>query len=528
MKPMKPMSRLALAFFALLLALPAAAETVLRFVPQADLRILDTAWTTAAITRNHGYLIYEPLFSYDSKNVPRPQAVEDYTTSADGLTWTFNLREGMRFHDGTLVTAADAVASLDRWSKRKASGSTMRARVASIAAKDERSFEIVFKERFGLVLETLADAIQPTFILRAKDSAADPFTQIQFQEVVGSGPFQFVREEFVPGAKAVYRKAANYKPRAETADGFWGAKQAKVDRIEWLYLPDPNTQVQALIRGEVDILEMPPVDLVPLLARSPNIRVEVLDPMGSQAFFWLNTKHTPFDKPEVRRAVALLVDQNIFLSAVIGDPRYQRPCFSVMACGSPNETDAGSSEFRTANLAKAKELLRQAGYAGEPVVLLDPTDQHVLHAMSGMMANLMREAGFVVDLQANDWGTVVNRAARGDKPGPASPGWHMHPTWAPGRVVASPLTATQLRAPCNLTTFVPNPCDEKLEAFKTQFFAASSAEARRAAMDALQTRFYELMPYVVVGQFLAPKAWRDTIGGIVNASEFVFWNVEKR
>jgi peptide/nickel transport system substrate-binding protein len=519
---------LAAAALAVALAAPAEAQTTLKFVPQADLRILDTAWTTAAITRNHGYLVYEPLFSYDSKNEPKPQAIESWTASPDGLTWTFTMRPGMVFSDGTPITAKDAAASLERWSKRKASGTTMRARMAAITAKDDRVFEITFKQRFGLVLDTLADAIQPTFVLRAKDAEPDPFTQIQFKEVVGSGPFEFVSAEWVPGVKAVYKKSASYKPRAEAPDGFWGGKVAKLDRVEWIYLPDPNTQVQALIRGEVDVIEIPPVELLPLLKRSPNIKVSVLDTMGSQSFFRFNTNHAPLDKPEARQAIALVIDQAQFLTAVIGNPEYQKTCLAIMACGSPNETLAGTAPYARADLAKAKELLKKSGYANEPLVLLDPTDQHILHNMAVVMAQMLREVGFNVDLQANDWSAVVTRTARGDKPGPGSPGWHMHPTWAPGRVVASPLTATQLRTQCGLTTFSPTPCDQELENRRDRFFAAATPADRKAAMDSLQERFYEVMPYVVSGQFLAPKAWRDNVTGVVNASEFVFWNVEKK
>ncbi len=521
---------LAAAALGLALAAPAGtqAQTTLKFVPQADLRILDTAWTTAAITRNHGYLIYEPLFSYDSKNEPKPQAVESWTASADGLTWTFTMRPGMTFSDGTPITAKDAAASLERWSKRKASGTTMRARMAAITVKDDRTFEMTFKERFGLVLETLSDAIQPSFVLRAQDAAADPFTQIQFKEVVGSGPFTFVTEEWVPGSKAVYKKNPSYKPRPEAPDGFWGGKIAKLDRIEWIYIPDANTQVQALIRGEVDVVEIPAVDLLPLLKRAPNVKVEVMDKLGSQSFFMLNAHAAPLDKPEIRQALALIVDQAQFLTATIGNPDYEKVCFSIMACGSPNESNVGMADFTKANMAKAKELLKKAGYNNEPVVLMDPTDQHILHQMAVVMAQFMRDAGINVDLQANDWSAVVTRSARGDKPGPGSPGWHMHPSWAPARVVSSPLTATQLRAPCNTTTFVPAPCDQELENRKSRFFAAATLPDRKAAMDSLQQRFYDVMPYVVTGQFLAPKAWRDNVTGMVNASEFVFWNVEKK
>ncbi len=506
---------------------PAWGQSVLRFVPQADLRILDTAWTTAAISRNHGYLIYEPLFSYDSKGEPRPQAVERSTVSADGLTWNFTLRAGMAFHDGSPITARDAVASLDRWSRRKASGGTLRARMASLAVTDTLSFEIKLKAPFGLVRETLADAIQPTFILRARDAEADPFTQIQFSEVVGSGPFRFLLADWVPGSKAIYARAAAYVPRPEAPDGFWGGKVARVDRVEWVFMPEPQTQVQALIRGEIDGLDLPVVDLLPVLRKSPDVVVQVLDTMGSQAFFWLNSAHPPFDKPEGRRAIAHLLDQAQVLGGAIGNPDYERPCLSIMACGSVNESAAGTAAFAKPDVAKAKELLRQAGYAGQPVVLLDPADQPIMHQMALVLHQLMREAGITVDLQTTDWGTVVTRAVRGDKPGPNSPGWHMHPTWAPGRVVGSPLTATQLRAPCGLPNFVPNPCDPELDARRDRFFAATTPATQRAAMDALQERFYEVMPYVIAGQFLAPKAWRKSLSGVMNASEFVFWNVAK-
>ncbi len=524
---MRSIFRVVLAFLGLWVV-PAWADGTLRFVPQADLRILDTTWTTAAITRNHGYLIYEPLFSYDSHNVARGQAVDDMTVSADGLTYTLTLRPGMTFHDGSPVTAADAAKSLDRWSRRKASGMTMRARLAAITVKDARSFQIVLKEPFGLVRETLADAIQPTFILREKDAVADPFTQQQFTEVVGSGPFRFVSSEWVAGSKAVYARAANYVPRPEPADGFWGGKVAKLDRVEWIIMPEPTTQVQALLRGEVDALDLPLVDLLPVLRKSPDVVVKVLDTMGSQAFFWLNSAHPPFDKAPARQAIVHLMDQVQMLQAFIGNPDYERPCWSIMACGSPNESSAGTAGLAKPDVAQAKALLKQAGYVGEPVVLLDPADQPIMHQMSLVLAQFMREAGITVDLQATDWGTVVTRSVRGDKPGPGSPGWHLYPTWAPGRVVASPLTATQLRTPCNVSGFQPNPCDMELEARRDRFFAAATGEARKAAMDALQERFYEVVPYVVAGQFLAPKAWRANVSGVVSASEFVFWNVEKK
>jgi peptide/nickel transport system substrate-binding protein len=448
--------------------------------------------------------------------------------SPDALTYTLTLRPGMTFHDGSPVTAADAAASLERWSKRKASGLTLRARLAAISVLDARTFTITLKEPFGLVRETLADAIQPSFILRAKDAAADPFTQIQFTEVIGSGPFRFVRSEWVPGSKAVYVRAPNYVPRPEPADGFWGGKVAKLDRVEWIVMPEPTTQVQALQRGEVDVLDLPLVDLLPVLRKSPDITVKVLDTLGSQMAFLINAAHPPFDKPQARQALAHLLDQTALLQAVIGNPDYERPCQSVMACGGPNESQAGTAAFARQDVAAAKSLLQQAGYDGTPIVLMDPADQPIMHQMALVMAQFLRDGGMAVDLQATDWGTVVTRSVRGDKPGPGSPGWNLYPSWSPGRVVGSPLTATQLRTPCNARGFQASPCDTEFEARRDRYFAAPTLEARHQAMDALQERFFEVVPYLAAGQFLAPKAWRNNVSGIVNASEFVFWNVEKK
>ena len=225
----------------------ATAETVLRIVPQADLKNIDPVWTTAAITANHGYMVYDMLFAMDSNLEPQPQMVDSWDVSDDGLTYTFTLREGLLFHDGSPVEASDAVASIKRWSVKRSDGLAMMDRAVSLEATDARTFVLKLKEKFGPTIQVLANPTLPLVIMREEEAMTDPNTQVS--EVIGSGPFVFAKDEWVPGNKAVYKKFDGYVPRSEPSDGFAGGKVVKVDRVEWIYIPDTNTANPGAARG---------------------------------------------------------------------------------------------------------------------------------------------------------------------------------------------------------------------------------------------------------------------------------------
>ncbi|NBY25996.1 MAG: ABC transporter substrate-binding protein [Betaproteobacteria bacterium] len=516
----------AAAFIATTLITSVAAQTV-RFVPHADLKILDTTWTNALITRNHGLMVYDTLFALDAKLQPKPQMVESFIRSPDGLTWSFTLRKGMKFHDGTTVSANDAVASLKRWHQRRVDGTAMMAAAKSLTVKDELTFELKFNQVFGPVLETLANPILPTFVLRAKDVAGDAFQQQNWDKVVGSGPFTFDKNDWVPGSKVIYRKFKDYIPRAEPASGWAGGKVVNVDAVEWVILSDQATAVQALMRGEIDVIEQAQHDLLPLAARDPNVVITVMDPMGWQGLVRPNSLHPPFDKPQGRQALAMLVDQKSYLMAMIGDEKYAKPCLAILICGSPYETDAGTSPFKNRDVARAKELLKEAGYKGEPVVLMAPTDNPLLNAIGIVTAQNMRDAGINVDLHLIDWGTLSTRQQRKDKPGPGSPGWNLYVTAAPGLLFFNPLTNFALATPCDGKNWNGWACDEELEKRRVSFGSASDPAARKKVIDSIQTRYYESIPFVNVGQYLAPKIWRKAITNVAPGTDIVFWNLKK-
>jgi peptide/nickel transport system substrate-binding protein len=519
------MKKIALAAFCAALSFAASAQTTLRVVPQADLRVMDPVWTTAGITQNHAYMVYDVLFAMDSKFEPRPQMVDTWTRSDDGMVWRFKLRPGLKFHDGSDVRAADVVASLRRWAARSTPGSAMMQRAQSLTADDATSFTLTLKEKFGSVLEVLGTPSLPPFIMREKEALTDPFKQVD--EIVGSGPFMFSKEEHRPGARVVYRKFPGYVPRAEPSDGYAGGKVAKVDRVDWINMPDMSTAASALRAGEVDYVEYVPFDLIPELEGDRGVEVRILNRVGMLGHIRPNSLQPPFNDPRARQALNLVVDQKAFLDAIGAKGKYARECFAVFVCGGPYESDVAIAPWSKPDKAKARQLLAEAGYKGEPIVVLDPSDQPVISTIATVTAFLLREIGMNVDVQTMDWSAKVTRRNSKDLAGQRSQGWHLAFTWWAGIAMSSPLTNAPLVATCDGKNLYGWPCDEQLEGLRNAFVQASGREAQMAAIEKLQTRFYETVPYVNTGMFFQPAAFSRKLRGVPATLAFVAWNIEK-
>ena len=392
----------------------AAQDKTLRIVAHADVKILDPSFTTAYITRNFGYMVYDMLFGLDAKGEPQPQMVDKYTSSKDGKEWSFTLRQGLKFSDGSQVKAADAVASIQRWSSRDSVGRAMTAAGAEWKAVDDNSFSLTLKEPFGLVLHALAKPSGFPLVVMPERLAKLP-TTAPLKEVLGSGPFLFKREEWVPGNKVVFTRNPDYVARSEPASGLAGSKKPHFDRVEWLYLPDANSAIAALRNGEVDFVEQVAPDYIAPLRSDPNV---VIGASGAyQGFLVMNHLHAPFDNPKVRQALLHAVSQQRFVAGM-GYPEDMRVdyCPTWFICGSPNETDAGAEPYRKADVAKAKKLLAESGYKGEKVVLLVPTDITYLNAEALVAAQTLRSVGFNVDMQSMDWPTLLMRRTKKDAP----------------------------------------------------------------------------------------------------------------
>jgi peptide/nickel transport system substrate-binding protein len=495
---------------------------VLRVIPHADLKNIDPIWTTAYISRNHGYMVYDTLFAMDADLSPKPQMAERHEVSADQKTWTFVLRDGLSFHNGKPVTAEDCVASLVRWGKRDGMGQSLFSVVESLTAADKKTIVMKLSRPYGLVLESIGKiSSNVPFIMPKEMAETDPFTQVP--EAIGSGPFVFRKEEWVPGSKVVYTKFADYVPRKEPASGAAGGKIAKVDRVEWLYIPDPTTAMNALMTGEIDYYEQVPGDLAPVLAKAPGVKIEVLDPIGSQGMMRFNHLVAPTNNALIRRAINRAVNQQDVLAAAIGNPEYYKTCESYFPCGTPLQTDAGVDLIRPANLEEAKKLLKEGGYNGEKVVIMQPTDIPTSSAYALVVGKALRDAGMNVDLQAMDWSSITSRRAKKDPVDQG--GWNLFPTWWIGGDLLNPLTSVALIA--NPEKAWPGwPNDTKLEELRQSFAFATSADDQKRIASEVQKRAIEIGTHVNLGTFFVPVGYRENVKGMIPSPVQFFWNME--
>jgi peptide/nickel transport system substrate-binding protein len=502
----------------------ASDSKTVRFIAQSDLRVLDPVWTSAYITRNHAYCVFDQLFAIDAEFAPQPQMVGEHQISADKLTYNFKLRDGLAFHDGSPVKGTDCVASIKRWMARDGHGQAMKPMLDESKPDGDKGFTIKLKEPFGLLLDGLGKVSSlALFVMPERLANTDPFQQVT--EMIGSGPFKFVKEEFEPGHRVVYVKNTDYVPRKEPPSWGSGGKVAKMDRIEWLYIPDAMTKVAALNNGEADWWENPPADVWPVLAANPDVTVARIDPLSSPIMTRFNHTQPPFDNPKMRQAVLSVVDQADFLAALAGDEQNWERCGSYFTCGTPMANDAGSEALTgKRDFEKAKKMIAEAGYKGEKIVVMDGVDQPVAHTQALVVTELLKKLGLNVELQAMDWGTLVTR--RASKEPIDKGGYNIFATGWVGADLLDPVLNLPLKTNGDGAWF-GWPKDDKLEALRGQWLKAATLDERKKLARAIQERAFEVVPYLPTGQWKSKTAYRKNLKGVIQAPAFLMWDVEK-
>lgn len=498
---------------------------VLRVVPQGDLAVLDPGMNTATVTRNHGFMIYDTLFGLDAAGNAVPEMVEGFVTEDGSKRWTLKLRDGLKFHDGAPVLASDAVASLKRWARRDPFGKTLFASVDALTATDDKTLEFRLKSPFPLLPQALAKTVPyAPFILPARVIPEDPGKQIT--DYTGSGPFRFVAGERVPGSRVVYEKNTAYVPRGSGAPGLSsGPKRVFVDRVEWQIIPDAATAMAAIQRGEIDWLERPFPDLLPVARKEKSLKVEITNRAGTIAFLQFNHLYPPFNNPAIRRLVLSAIDQRDYTDAIAGsDDSLKGGKIGIFLPGAPMANTAGLEVFKgRKDYDNLKKELIAAGYQGEKVVMLVGTDSPVNNAASEVTADLFRKMGFNVDYVATDWGTVVQR--RTSQQPPDKGGWNIFAVSADGDFYADPTVVPAVRAN-GKDAWMGWPDSPEIERLFHEWFTVPDLAARQEVARQLQVQTFKDVTWIPVAQVFLPTVFRNNISGVLPG--FIkFWNVQK-
>ncbi|MFJ4142754.1 ABC transporter substrate-binding protein [Pseudomonas sp. NPDC089734] len=501
-----------------------SAETTLHAVMSSSLRVLDPVATTAQITRNHGFMIYDTLIAMDADFHPRPQ-MADWTVSADGLVYTFTLRDGLLWHDGKPVTAKDCVASLKRWAHYDVGGQLMMKSVASLEARDDRTLVLTLAKPFGYVLPLLAKPSSVAAFMMP-ERVANTAEGKMITDYTGSGPYTFVASEFDPGNRVVYEKFKEYVPRQEPASGTAGGKVVKVDRVEWINMPDRMTALNALSSGDIDFIEQLPIDLLPMVEADDNLRTGVLSDLGLMTGGRMNFLYPPFDNPDIRRAALLAMNQKDVLDALVGNPKYYQQCASVFGCGTELESQVGGESLVSGGrLEEAKALLKKAGYDGTPVVIMQPTDVPSQASQPVVAAQALRNAGFKVDLQPMDWQTLVSR--RANQKSPAEGGWNLFFTYWNVQTIWNPVVNPMLDGNGQKGAWFGWPTDPQMNELRVEFATATTPEAQKAVAARIQKHAMDQVSYIPLGQYHDVSAWNRHIKNLLKGPSTVFWAVEK-
>jgi peptide/nickel transport system substrate-binding protein len=496
---------------------------VLRAVMHADLQSLDPIVTTIGIVQRHALMVYDFLFGRDADGTPQPQMVDQWQTSDDGLDWEFTLRDGLVFHDGAPVTANDVVVSLRRWGVRDAYGRQIFSFTTELRATSASRFIWRLSRPYGLLLHALSKTGGPVAaIMPARIAQASATSSIE--ESIGSGPFSFDDKAWIPGAKVVYRRNPAYLPRAEAPNGTAGGKQANVDTVEWINIRDPQSAVLALANGEIDYVENPSPEFLPLL-RDAGVTIQRSDALGFQGMLRMNHLHPPFDDKRARQALLYLVDQDRYLQAMFGDPAVSTNCNAFFVCGSPLESRFGIPEGIGKDRDKARALMQQSGYDGRPLVILHPTDIQFMNLATLVLADDLKSIGVKVDLQAMDFGAMGSR--RVNRSPPQEGGWDIGLTYWPGGNIADPVGNVPMQASCE-QAWPGWPCDAAHQALIDAYPFAQGDAARLELANRIQASAYDLVPYVPIGQWYAPVAYSPRVSGVLSVpGTTVLWNIDK-
>jgi peptide/nickel transport system substrate-binding protein len=340
---------------------------------------------------------------------------------------------------------------------------------------------------------------------------------------VGSGPFKFVKDEWQPGNQVVYVQNPDYLPRDEAPSGSTGGKKVYVDKVIWRYIPDHSDAADALAAGEIDWWENPPLDFIPKIEQNPALRTFLFDPLGTQGWLRPNHLHPPFNNKKAREALLHMMDQVTYLHWAHGQSKYYRPCYSVFGCASPYASQIGAEPIMSHDLTRARQLVKESGYDGRPVVVIHPTDIYFINAAAIVTRQRLESIGFKVILKQMDWSTNV--AVRARKVPPDKGGWNVLHSWWVSADLINPAVHFGVSG-AGAGAWFGWPDVPSLEKLTTDWVRASDQAKRKQIADEIQKAALGEVTYVPWGEWFQPTAFRKEVEGILKFVAPVFWNVK--
>lgn len=479
---------------------------------EAGVASLDPIWTTATVTFELGNHLYDTLFAYDVNQKIQPVAAKDYSVSPDKLTYTINIRDDASFEGGRPMTAADVVASLQRWGKKSPAGVSLFAALNSLQAKGDKTVVLETKQPYSLVIDSLAN-FNSAFIMTKEAASTSPDTSVD--QVTASGPFRL--ESWQKGSKIVLKPRTDYKSPPGTPSNAAGSRTVYIDSLEIPEIPDQTARLAAFQAGTIDVMTQPLSDYYDQLKSSQGTQLQVND-TGAYNIVLLNNTKPPFNNPLARQALLAGADVDKFMTAGWGKNLWKL-CPGIFLCGSPNDSKVSADQYNQKNLTKAKQLFQQlqsqGGYDGRPLTLLSNTTYVWMQNQSQVTKQLLENIGFKVDLQLPDWATAVSKRPNKDS-------WDLFHTGGVHGVGANdPLRSLPL-SPAWFGWYQSKQMDD----LKQQYATATTPEQAHQVIDKVQELWYKDVPDLLLGIAQFYDVWKPYVKGYNNTPlQSIFWNV---
>jgi len=465
---------------------------------------LDAHLTTAVITYNVMWHVYETLYTLDRNFEPAPMLAEGHTVSDDGRRYTIALRRGVKFHTGKEMTSADVVASLSRWGRLHTAGKAIWKYVEAFEARDPYTVVFHLKSPTGSLLYAVASAYAAIYPKEVVDAAGDNAVKT----LVGTGPFRFV--EHKPDRHIRLARFKEYAARPEPPNGFGGKRTAWVDEIYFLPTPDLAVRAAGLETGEYHFADQIKQDQYDRLSKIPSLELSVV-----KFGFWptavLNHKQGLMTNKKLRQAMLAALDPEPILAAAVGNKDFYRVDGAIFQKELPWYSTVGLEAYNQKNKDKARRLLKEAGYTGQPVRWLTTQEYDYMYKSALVARQQLEEVGFKIDLQVLDWATLVQRRAKPE----------LYEIFSTGHPVSfDPALSTPLQ--CDWPGWW---CHEEKERLMAELTRETDPKKRKAIIERIQVVFYEDVGRIKFGDVFLFRAARKELRGSVRTLPYIhFWN----